>query len=211
MKNKPERIAHVVGKDAGGGVEAIVMNYYRNIDRSRIQYDFFIDEDSTCTKMKDEIPSLGGRVFMIPPYQKQFAYQKELHRLFTENHYPLVYSHINTLSIFPLFAAWRAGVPVRVIHNHSTAGKGEFKRNLMKYSLRPFAKIFPTHLCACSRFAGEWMYGKKCMNSGRVTIWQNAIDTSQFAYNETLRNDTRRELNLTNKFIVGHAGRFMHQ
>ena len=211
MKNKPERIAHVVGKDAGGGVEAIVMNYYRNIDRSRIQYDFFIDEDSTCTKMKDEIPSLGGRVFMIPPYQKQFAYQKELHRLFTENHYPLVYSHINTLSIFPLFAAWRAGVPVRVIHNHSTAGKGEFKRNLMKYSLRPFAKIFPTHLCACSRFAGEWMYGKKCMNSGRVTIWQNAIDTSQFAYDEDIRNDTRRELNLTDKFIVGHAGRFMHQ
>ena len=211
LMNEPVRIALITGKDTGGGVEAIVMNYYRNIDRSKVQYDFFIDEDSTCTKMKDEIPGLGGKVFMIPPYQKQFAYQKELCRLFTENKYPLVYSHLNTLSVFPLFAAWRAGIPIRIAHNHSTAGKGELMKNIMKYSLRPFAKLFPTHLCACSKFAGEWLFGKRAMNSGRVKIWQNAVDSSQFAYNEALRTETRRELNLTDKFVIGHAGRFMHQ
>ena len=209
--NEPVRIALVAGKDGGRGVEAVVMNYYRNIDRSKVQYDFFIDEDSTCTKMKDEIPGLGGRVFMIPPYQKQFAYQKALYRYFTENHYPLVYSHINSLSVFPLFAAWRAGIPIRIAHNHSTAGKGEFKRNLMKYSLRPFAKVFPTHLCACSRFAGEWLFGKRAMNSGRVTIWQNAINTSKYAYNEDIRNEVRKELKLQDKFIVSHAGSFTNQ
>ncbi len=211
MKNEPVRIAHVIGKDVHGGLEAIVMDYYRNIDRSKIQYDFLIDEDSTSTFMKDEIPGLGGRVIMIPPYQKQFKYQKVLHKLFTENHYPLVYSHLNTLSVFPLFAAWRAGIPIRIAHNHSTAGKGELMKNVMKYSLRPFAKLFPTHLCACSRLAGEWLFGKRAMNSGRVTIWQNAINVSKFAYDEDVRKDVRRELNLSDKFVVGHAGRFIHQ
>ena len=84
-------------------------------------------------------------------------------------------------------------------------------KNIMKYSLRPFAKLFPTHLCACSKFAGEWLFGKRAMNSGRVKIWQNAVDSSQFAYNETLRTETRIELNLADKFVIGHAGRFMHQ
>ena len=209
--NEPLRIALVIGKLFNGGVENIVMNYYRNIDREKIQYDFIIDGDSTNTDMQNEIINLGGKVIMIPPYQKQFAYQKALYQLFTENHYPLVYSHLNTLSVFPLFAAWRAGIKIRIAHNHSTAGKGEFKRNIMKYSLRPFAKIFPTHLCACSRFAGEWLFGKRAMNSGRVTVWQNAIDTERFAYDESKREDMRRQLHIENKFVVGHAGRFMRQ
>lgn len=207
----PVRIAQIIGKLRNGGVEAVVMNYYRNIDHDKIQYDFIIDEDSTNTDLQSEIMNLGGKVITIPPYQNQIAYQKALHELFRENHYPLVYSHINTLSVFPLFAAWRAGIPIRIAHNHSTAGKGEFKRNIMKYSLRPFAKLFPTHLCACSKFAGEWLFGKRAMNSGRVTVWPNAIDTSRFAYSEEIRGETRKYLKLEDKFVVGHAGRFMKQ
>ncbi|MBQ9389337.1 MAG: glycosyltransferase family 1 protein, partial [Synergistaceae bacterium] len=209
--NLPVRIAHVIGKMRNGGVEAVVMNYYRNIDRTKIQYDFIIDSDSSNPKLQDEIESLGGRVITVPPYQKPIAYHKALYKLFRENNYLLVYSHLNTLSVFPLFAAWRAGVPIRVAHNHSTAGKGEFKRNLMKYILRPFAKVFPTHLCACSSYAGRWIFGDKAMASGRVKVWNNAIETERFAYNESVRNETRKYLKLTDKFVVGHAGRFMTQ
>ena len=211
VQKYPVRIAHIIGKMRNGGVEAVVINYYRNIDRSKVQYDFIIDEDSPYTVHQERITDLGGRLIKIPPYQKQLEYQKKLYRLFTENHYTLVYSHINTLSVFPLFAAYRAGVPIRIAHNHSTAGEGEFARNVMKYSLRPFAKLFPTHLCACSRFAGEWMYGKSEVESGHVIIWQNALDTKRFAYNESLRNETRRALNIQDKLVVGHAGRFMNQ
>ncbi len=206
-QNLPVRIAHIIGKLRNGGVEAVVMNYYRNIDRNKIQYDFIIDEDSDNPKLQDEIKSLGGRIIIIPPYQKQFAYQRALHKIFTENKYPLVYSHINTLSIFPLFAAWRAGIPIRVAHNHSTAGRGEFKRNILKYSLRPFAKIFPTELCACSQFAGEWLFGK----NSDFLVWPNAIDAKKFAFDEAKREEMRKKLNIQGKFVVGHAGRFMMQ
>ena len=161
--------------------------------------------------MQTQIESLGGRVIVIPPYQKPIAYHKALYKLFTQNKYPLVYSHLNTLSVFPLFAAWRAGIPIRVAHSHSTAGKGrgETKRNIMKYILRNFSRVFPTEMCACSNLAGAFQFGKKAVQSGRVLIWPNAIETERFAYNEAVRNEMRKTLNLTDKFIVGHAGRLV--
>ncbi len=209
-QNLPVRIAVTVAKMNNGGVEAVVMNYYKHIDRTKIQYDIIVDEDSKHIP-EQEITALGGRVILVPPYQKAAAYHKTLYQLFMQNHYPIVYSHMNTLSIFPLFAAWRAGVPIRVSHNHNTAGKGETKRNIMKYALRPFAKIFPTHLCACSEYAGRWLFGDRTFNAGKVRVWNNAIDTARFAYSESVRQDTRKALNLSDKFIVGHSGRFMTQ
>ena len=75
--NKPIRVAHVVGKWLGGGVESVVMNYYRHIDRTKIQFDFICDSDSTNIPY-EEINHLGGRVILVPPYQKLFQYLKEL-------------------------------------------------------------------------------------------------------------------------------------
>lgn len=205
----PIRIAHVVGKMVGGGLEATVLNYYRHIDRSKIQYDFLIDSDSTY--IPDEIEKLGGRIYLIPPYQHQIQYQTAIYNIIKENQYQLVYSHINTLSVFPLFAAWRAGVPIRVAHNHSTSGKGEFKKNLIKYTLRPFSKLFATTLCACSFHAGEWLFGKRTLKDGRITIWKNAVEINKFLYSEEKRKKIRKELQLENNFVISHVGRFIHQ
>ena len=100
----PIRVAQVMGKMLGGGVESVVMNYYRHIDRSKVQFDFLVDADSTRVP-EEEIKALGGRVFRIPPYQHPLRYREELVRLFHEEHWPIVHSHINTLSVFPLSAA----------------------------------------------------------------------------------------------------------
>ncbi len=210
-QSSPVRIAHIIGKIRNGGVESVIMNYYRNLDRTKIQYDLIIDNDSSNPHVQAELESLGGRVFTVPPYQEIAAYHKALYQLLRQNKYPLVYSHMNTLSVFPLFAAWRAGVPIRVAHSHSTAGKGETKRNFIKYVLRPFAKVFPTHMCACSEYAGRWLFGNRAFSSGRVKVWNNAVNTEQFAYSESVRQETRTALNLSGKFIVGHSGRFMTQ
>ena len=95
----PIRVAQIVGKMNGGGVEAVVMNYYRHIDRSKVQFDFLIDSDSSLVP-REEIESLGGRVFEIPPYQHVIEYQRELQRLFREEGWKIVHSHINALSVF---------------------------------------------------------------------------------------------------------------
>lgn len=211
MSKKVVRVAHIIGKWLGGGVEAVVMNYYRNIDHNKIQFDFICDDDSVNIPY-EEIEKLGGRVILIPPYQKLFKYHKQLKRVLEEGNYKIVHSHINTLSVFSLFAAKCAGVPVRIAHSHSTTNKKEWKKNLVKQVLRPFAKLFATDYVACTKHAGKWMFGKKELKNGKVFILNNAIDLDRFKYDEKVRKDKRKELKIDNDtLVIGHAGRFVQQ
>lgn len=210
-KKEPIRIAHIVGKWLGGGVEAVIMNYYRHIDRDKVQFDLICDEDSTDIPY-EEIEKLGGKVILIPPYQKVFKYIKELKRVLKEGEYKIVHSHINTLSVFPLYAAKKAGVPVRIAHSHSTTNKKEWKKNLMKLALRPFAKTFSTDYFACSELAGRWLFGDKSFDEGKVYVLNNAIDLDKFKYDEKIRKAKRKELKIKDDTIViGHIGRFVEQ
>ena len=210
-KKEPIRVAQIIGKWVGGGVEAVVMNYYRHINREKIQFDFICDSDSTNIPY-EEIESLGGRVILIPPYQKTFKYHKELKKTLIENEYKIVHSHINTLSIFPLYAAKKAGVPVRIAHSHSTTNSKEWKRNILKQILRPFSKIFATNYMCCSELAGRWLFGNKVYNKGKVYLLNNAIDLEKFSYDEKIRNKKRKELGIKkNQLVIGHIGRFMTQ
>lgn len=187
----PVRIAQIVGKMNGGGVEAVVMNYYRHIDRSKVQFDFLVDSDSTLIP-REEIESLGGRVFEIPPYQHVAEYQRELQRLFKQEGWKIVHSHINALSVFPLRAAKKAGVPVRIAHSHSTSGKGEYAKNALKAVLKTQSNRYPTHRFACSQFAGEWLFGK----AAHFEIVYNAIDLDRFCFNAEARAQARADLGL---------------
>lgn len=205
----PIRVAQIMGKMDGGGVESVVMNYYRSIGRDKVQFDFIVDADSTLIP-KAEIEALGGRVFIVPPYQQIIPYHRELVSRFRREQYHIVHSHINTLSVFPLFAAKRAGIPVRIAHSHSIAGKGEPLRNVMKYTLRPFSRTFATHYCACAKHTGKWLFGGRTMKKGEVRIFYNAIDLEPFRFHEHTRAEARRELGLSDELVIGHVGRFVH-
>ena len=205
------RILHIVTYMGRGGLETMIMNYYRNIDRTKIQFDFICDEDSTNIPY-DEIEKLGGRVIIVPPYQHIFAYLKKLKQIFKENKYKIVHSHINALSVFPLYAAKCAGVPVRIAHSHSTSNKKEWKKTLMKNMLRPFSKVFATDYMCCSELAGRWLFGNKTYDEGKVYLLNNAIDVEKFAYNEEVRKAKRKELEIPDDtFVIGHIGRFVAQ
>lgn len=211
LENKrPIRVAHIIGKLTAGGVEAVVYNYYKNIDHSRFQFDFFYDKDSPFTPPK-ELVELGANFYSIPSYKNIFSYIGSLVRLFKKNKYLIVHSNMNTLSPFSLYAAKLSGVPVRIIHNHSTAGKGEFKKNCLKYALKPFAKCFATKYCACGNYAAKWLFGEKTFNSGKVTVFKNAIDLTKFKFDENTRNRVRHQFKVENKLVVGHIGRFCKQ
>ena len=129
---KPIRVASVIGRYIGGGVEAVTINYYRHVDRTKIQFDFICDEDSTNIPY-EEIEKMGGKVTIIPSYSKPFEYHKELKRVLKEGNYKIIHSNINTLSVFSLFAAKCAGVPVRIAHSHSTTNKKEKKNRFILF------------------------------------------------------------------------------
>ena len=208
---EPIRVASVIGRYIGGGVEAVTINYYRNIDKNKVQLDFICDEDSTNIPY-DEIEKMGGKVIIIPSYSKPFKYHKELKRVLKEGNYKIIHSNINTLSVFSLFSAKCAGVPVRIAHSHSTTNKKEKKKNLMKQVLRPFSKVFATDYMCCSELAGRWLFGDKEYDKGNVYLLNNAIDLDKFKYNEALRKKKRKELGIKDDtLVIGHIGRFVAQ
>lgn len=201
--SEPIRVAHVIGKMVGGGVEAVVMNYYRHIDRRQVQFDFIVDSDSTVVPA-DEIKYFGGRLFEVPPYQQLGEYQKALASLFEQHRWNIVHSHINTLSVFPLRIAKKLGVPVRIAHSHATMGKGETNRNMIKLALRPFANVYPTDRVACSRYAGEWLFGKNT----DFTVIPNAVELSRFCFDSSTRTTLRAKWGVGEGCcVVGNLGR----
>ena len=201
---QPIRVAQMMTDMNYGGVEMVVMNYYRHMDRSRVQFDFFALEGSTLPQ-REEIERLGGRVYVVPKYTHLPQYEREIGRLFRQNGYQIVHSHMNTLSVLSLWGAKRAGVPNRIAHNHSTVGRGEGAKNVMKYLLRPFAAVYPTRLCACSRTAGSWLYGEKPFR-----VFNNAIELDRFTYDAAKRKAVRQELGLGDELVLGHVGRFCY-
>ena len=187
------------------------MNYYRHLDHSKIQFDFICDDDSTNIPY-DEIEKLGGKVILIPPYQKVFKYQRELRRVLRDGKYKIVHSHINTLSVFPLYAAKKVGVPVRIAHSHSTTNKKEWKKNLLKQVLRPFSKKYATNYMCCSELAGRWLFGDKAYDEGKVYLLNNAIDLDKFKYDKKIKDKKRKELGIKeDTIVIGHIGRFVAQ
>lgn len=208
--SEPLRVAQIMGKMNRGGVEAVVMNYYRAMDKTKVQFDLFVDSDSEFPQ-REELKQAGAGVFMLPPYSCMWAWQKQLTQQLRQGHYSIVHAHINTMNVFPMLCAFRAGVPVRICHNHSTAHRGEGKKTVLKYLLRPFNKIFATQWFACGRKAAEWMYGRQAVERNRVVVLPNAIDTAHFAFDEAQRVRIREQLGITpDAPVLGHIGRYTY-
>lgn len=204
------RVAQVIGKLSAAGVEAVVNNYFRYMDASSIQFDYLIDDDSVLSPPKEMIDA-GARYLVIPASKKMLSRVRALFRIFRENKYDIVHAHMNTLNAPVLFAAWMAGTPVRISHNHSMAAGEEWKRTMLKWCLRPTAKWFATNYFACGEAAGRWMFGNRSFEAGRVVILPNAVDISKYQFDAQARKELRRSLALTEAVVLGHVGRFMPQ
>ena len=209
MVSTPIRVLQIMGIVESGGVEAVILNYYRHIDKNKVQFDFVMHKGSNSNYI-EEVVSMGARVYEITPYtQNIIKFTYEIYSIIKEGNYKIVHSNMNSLSGFPLMAAWLAGAKVRILHNHTTDSEAEGLRTRVKRLLRPFAKLFANKYWACSKLAAEWMYGKKLVENNKVTIINNAIDLDKFAFNQAKRDKLRKELGLEGKFVVGHVGRFV--
>lgn len=208
---QPIRIAHVIGKLEAAGVEAVVNNYYLNIDRNKYQFDYFIHENSTG-KPDQSLIDLGARYYYIPRWRNVIGQVTKMYKIFKQNQYQIVHVHMNSLSFSALFAAKLAGVPVRICHSHNTSDIKETLRTFIKMCMKPFASLPATHLAACSRYAGEWLFGKKKVENGEVKIITNAIDRSKYQYNEEIRKNRRETYMVSyDTTVVGHVGRICKQ
>lgn len=199
------RVAQMMGYMNGGGVESVVMNYYRNINHLNVQFDFIVCEGSQRVPV-DEISDLGGRLFMVPPYKHLFEFQVEVRRLCLQNSWSIIHSHMNSLSVFPLGAAKSAGVPVRIAHSHTSTGRGDYFKSALKNVLKTQINRFPTHRVTCSKVAGDWLFG----TGSDYKVIRNAIDVDSFAGGSNARSRVRVELGIRDdQLVIGHVGRFV--
>lgn len=192
-----------------GGAETLIMNLYRNIDRSKVQFDFL-----TCKEgMFDaEIQDMGGQVHRIPYISDigHFQYIKALKNFFlTHPGYGAVHAHMDKMSGFVLCAAKEAGIPVRISHSHNTSSEGGVAAKSYKWYAGHYILSSASHFFACSGKAAEWLYGNR---ANEATLLKNGIDCKRFKYSPEIRSKVRNELNFDRgSFVIGHIGRFCQQ
>lgn len=201
------RILQCVNDMHRAGLETMLMNYYRNIDRNKIQFDFLTHRPNR-SDYDDEIESLGGRIYYAPRlypqnYPKYFKWMKQFFKEHPE--YKIVHSHIDAMSYLPLKAAKDANIPVRIAHSHNTSIDKDFKYLLKQYFRAKITSV-ATDYCACGEEAGKFLFGNK-----DFTFIPNAIEVDQFLFNEELRKKKRLDLGIKDEFVVGHVGRLSYQ
>lgn len=213
MEKQPIRILHVIGSMGYGGAETLIMSLYRNIDRTRVQFDF-VENTMKEAAFDNEIRSLGGRIFNCPHYtlKNHFAYIRWWRSFFREHaqEYTAVHGHIGSTAVFYLHEANKHGL-FTIAHSHNTRGVGfsDFLYRIYAFPTRFIADQF----FACSRQAGIDRYGKKVGSDPQKCILiHNAIDTKRFAFDPKKREDARNALNYSkNDLVIGHIGRFVTQ
>jgi glycosyltransferase involved in cell wall biosynthesis len=195
------RVLHIVASMNMGGLETFIMNIYRNINRTDIQFDFLELSENTCY-YDQEIHKLGGMIFKVPAKSKNLIKSlTKIKKIVQDNNYHVIHRHYSSASmVLEIVAAKVGGATQLISHAHSTNSNTP---KLIHYLARPLLNKISTVRLACSKDAGRWMYGKMAFS-----VINNGINVDEFIFNENVRNNVRSELGLTDKKIVGHVGRF---
>lgn len=205
---EPIRVLQVVTSMNMGGIENFLMNYYRHIDRTKVQFDF-LKHRSDKSYFDDEIISMGGRIFNVPSINPlhHFEYLKALDSFFVHHpEYKIIHTNIGANGIYVLRAAKRNLIPIRIAQSHCAPDKMihlGIRAPFVYYAMRNIAK-HNTHNFACGDAAGRWLFGKR----SNYAIIPNAIDTSLFSLQTIERCLKRNELNTSNALTIGHVGSF---
>lgn len=210
VAQSPIRVLHVFGALNPGGVETLVLNVYRCIDRTQVQFDFALTQ-GVKSLFDDEVIKLGGRPFYFDQERSMMANLSEI--LERYGPFQAVHSHVYFYSGAILQNAARHGIPIRIAHAHNTSF-GQvytFKRKAYEWLMRRMILHYSTILLGCSTDACDFVFGPGSMKDPRCNILYNGFDVKAFRFNEDDRSRIREQYNLANRYVVGHVGRFEDQ
>ncbi|MBG9979953.1 glycosyltransferase [Facklamia sp. DSM 111018] len=189
------------------GMENRLMDIYKNIDRTQIQFDFYTLRE-TAGEFDEEIKALGGKVFYNKPMNIVTMYSslRNFNLFLIKNkEYKIVHCHLNQWSGLMLGSAKRAGILTRIAHSR-TSLEGYSLKNIIKNIVKIPVNYTATHKFAVSYKAGVWLYGARAMKNSKVKILPNAIKMDDFHFDNDLRITTRKKLNISGKFVMIHVG-----
>ena len=206
--SQPIRILIINGKMICGGVESFIMNIYRNMDRTKVQFDFLVHYKDKYF-YDDEIISLGGKIFYLTFRDDKnfFKYKRDLNCFF-ENHpeYQILWGQMDGLASIYLKIAKKNNVKFAIMHSHITNSEHSLK-GIVKKILRNNISKYSDLRLACSTEAGKYLYKKN-----NFQLCHNAIDISKFVFDINIRKKIRNEFRFRDDtFIIGNVGRFVPQ
>lgn len=206
LTRTPVRVLHAVNKMDRGGIETFLMRLYREIDRSRVQFDFLVHKPGQGA-YDDEIRALGGRIYSIKFKYNPFYMQKYIQELkrFFDSHpeYIIVHAHLNAFNGILLSLAARSGIKERIAHIHAQSSGSRFREPVWNIVKRIGRSSF-TQRYSCSDLAGKWAYG----GHAKFSIIKNAFPVKQFSFDEEARTKLRTEYGLEGCTVIGHVGAF---
>lgn len=208
MESYPIRVLQYIGSLNVGGSQSMIMEIYRKIDKSKIQFDFIIDRKNE-NFYEAEIIKLGGKVYKFNNYLNGInlnSFKKEWN-IFLKEHseYKIIHCHVRSVASIVLKIAKKNGLKT-ICHSHSTSnGKGV--KALGKRILQMRIPRYSDYMFACSKESAIWLYGKEYYENRKCTIINNAIDSQKYIFNEKIRKKKRKELGLENKIVLGQVGR----
>lgn len=203
------RVVQYIGPLQFGGSQSFVMELYRKMDRSQVQFDFVTFPGETSGNY-EEIIALGGKVHECPQYslKNHGAFCKWWNTFFQEHpEYRVLHGHVRSCASIYMPIAKKYGCKT-IVHSHSTSngsGLSSYVKAVYQYPIRYIAD----YLFSCSDIAGKWLYGEKATKKNNYRVIPNCVDLEYFAFSESIRKQVRKEWNINeNDFVVGHIGRF---
>ena len=194
-----KRVLQVVNRMGYGGIEAFLMNIYRNINRKEIRFDFAVHTNQKG-EYDDEIKKMGGNIYYFTSRGKSIGkYYKDWNNFLKENakNYSAIHMHVSSLTtILPLVIAKKYKIKYRIIHAHNTYQKGKLHEILSKIN-KTRIKKYATRLLACSSEAGNYVFGNN--NYEKIN---NGIDLEKYQFNKEKRNEMRKRLGVEEKDTV---------
>ncbi len=195
-----------------GGVESFLITYYRNIDRSKVQFDFLCNSHDPVA-YEEELKALGGKCYHVAPRSKDpVRYYREMQALFKEHasEWNAIWVNVCSLAnIDYLIFAKKYGIARRIIHSHNAQNMDSRLRGVLHRLNKQRIASLATDFWACSETAAEWFYNEKLLQ--KVKIIRNAIDVDKYTYNASAGNKIRTEHGWQNKYVIGNIGRLHFQ
>lgn len=214
-KNEKVRVLQVLDFiNHNSGVSAVVMNYYEHLPQACMKCDFLLYEQAE-SDLESEILAKGSEIYVTgqPSAKNMRIYRRNVEKFFA-NHireYDVVHVHIPNAAFIVLNVAKKYGVPVRIIHSHNARGADGMAKKVRNFVLNKWGICYANRYMACSKAAGEYLFGKKCCEKGQVAILNNAIPLEKYRYNTQKRNEIRKALGVGDEVLLGHVGRFAEQ
>ena len=200
------------GLSRTNGISKFIMSYYDELIKHKIIIDFFLVEDCIDDLYREKVENNGGSIYLNKcsnKFKRISETKSNIINVLSTNNYDVV--HVNLVDQYAcgcILGAHSKNIENIIYHAHNplTITKLLFVRNILNHVCKKYSNKY----VACSSFAGDSVFGKS-----EYSVITNALDFSEYKYNEKYREALKKELgkniDIDDKFIIGVVGRVSNQ